>query len=170
MVVFQSERIDFVPVSEALVDDYLLMMNDPEVQHMIAHAPRAYSREGELRWIRENLASGVPIFSMIERASGRFIGNLDLRDIRDGAATMGITLTPAMQDRGLGTEAIRRFVRYAFEDRGLDAVELNVYAHNPRAKHVYEKVGFRVTHVTEGEITDIHMRLEKAEFYKSSLA
>lgn len=161
MVVFQSDRIDFVSVSEALVDDYLIMMNDPGVQRMIAHEPRVYDREGELAWIQENLADGTMLFSMLERATGRFIGNTDLREFDAGRAVLGISITPAMQDRGFGTEAVERMVQYGFETLGLDAVELKVYAHNPRARHVYEKLGFKV--VSTGEpgadgIVDICMR------------
>ena len=33
-------------------------------------------------------------------------------------------------------------MRHAFEDQGLNRVELEVYDFNPRARHVYEKVGF----------------------------
>ena len=44
--------------------------------------------------------------------------------------------------RGLGTEATRLAVDHAFGALGLQRVELEVYAFNPRARHVYEKVGF----------------------------
>ena len=33
-------------------------------------------------------------------------------------------------------------MRHAFEDQGLNRVELEVYDFNPRARRVYEKVGF----------------------------
>ena len=44
--------------------------------------------------------------------------------------------------RGLGTEAMRLILGHAFETVGLHRVWLEVYAFNPRARHVYEKVGF----------------------------
>jgi len=40
---------------------------------------------------------------------------------------------PALRDHGFGTEAIRLLVDFAFE----------VFDFNPRARHVYEKIGFR---------------------------
>jgi len=44
--------------------------------------------------------------------------------------------------KGVGTEATRLVVKFAFESLQLHRLELEVYDYNPRAKHVYEKVGF----------------------------
>lgn len=48
--VFDSERIDYIPVSFDLVDDYLVMVNDKEIQRLISKNERVYSREDELNW------------------------------------------------------------------------------------------------------------------------
>ena len=47
-----------------------------------------------------------------------------------------------LHGRGLGTEATRLVLRHAFAAEALNRVELEVYAFNPRARHVYEKAGF----------------------------
>jgi RimJ/RimL family protein N-acetyltransferase len=52
--------------------------------------------------------------------------------------------------RGLGTEATRLILAHAFDTVGLHRVELSVYAFNPRARRVYDKVGF----VYEGTMRD----------------
>ena len=52
-------------------------------------------------------------------------------------------MTHAMQDKGYGTEALKRSVEYGFQDLGLRRIYLAVYVNNPRAVHVYEKCGFR---------------------------
>jgi RimJ/RimL family protein N-acetyltransferase len=52
------------------------------------------------------------------------------------------TVRAAGDDTVLGTEATRLAVDHAFGALGLQRVELEVYAFNPRARHVYEKVGF----------------------------
>jgi RimJ/RimL family protein N-acetyltransferase len=51
----------------------------------------------------------------------------------------------AFWDKGLGTEATRLVVEEAFEVLGLDEVRLEVFAHNPRAISVYERIGFERT-------------------------
>ena len=59
---------------------------------------------------------------------------------------------PRGRDRGLGTEAIRLFLGYGLERLGLRRISLDVLNFNPRAKRVYEKLGF----VTEGVLREEH--------------
>lgn len=49
---------------------------------------------------------------------------------------------PAGRSRGLGTEAARLIVEHGFRALGLHRIELEVYSFNPRARRVYDKVGF----------------------------
>jgi RimJ/RimL family protein N-acetyltransferase len=53
-----------------------------------------------------------------------------------------ILLGPGGRNRGLGSEATRLVVDYAFQSTNINRIELDVYAFNPRARHVYEKAGF----------------------------
>ncbi len=46
------------------------------------------------------------------------------------------------RDKGLGTEAIRILLGYAFEELGLNRVALSVFEFNEAAIHAYEKLGF----------------------------
>lgn len=45
--------------------------------------------------------------------------------------------------KGYGTEAMRLMVDYGFKQLNLHRISLGVYAFNPRAIHVYEKLGFK---------------------------
>ena len=62
--------------------------------------------------------------------------------------------------KGYGTEAMSLAVDYGFKHGDLHRIELGVYAFNPRAIHVYEKVGFKLegtrreTLLWEGEYHD----------------
>ena len=53
-----------------------------------------------------------------------------------------ILLGPEGRNRGIGSEATRLVVDYAFGRTSINRIELAVYAFNPRARHVYEKAGF----------------------------
>ena len=46
------------------------------------------------------------------------------------------------RDQGLGTEAIRILLGYAFEDLGLNRVALSVFEFNETAIYAYQKLGF----------------------------
>ena len=142
--VFTSENIRFVQVSEELVPDYLAMVNDWErVGKLIGSRRDPIPEEKERRWVQKKLAENAPLFSMLERETSAFIGNIELMDIADGAGELGIAVTAAMQDRGYGTEAVRAMVRYGMDTLGLCRVFLKVFPDNARAIRVYEKCGFR---------------------------
>lgn len=151
--IFSSNRIDFVHVSEDLVSDYLAMINDIEhVGRFIGPRRDPISEEKERRWVQKKLAEKAPVFSMVERATGAFIGNIELMDVADGAGEMGIAITAARQEQGYGSEAIPAFVRYAMDDLGLSRVYLKAFPFNARAIHVYEKCGFREYDRTESDV------------------
>ena len=151
--VFTSENIRFVRVSEELVPDYLAMVNDWErVGKLIGSRRDPISEEKECRWVQKKLAENTAIFSMLEKDTGAFIGNIELMDIADGAGELGIAVTAAMQDKGYGTEAVRAMVDYGMDTLGLRRVFLKVFPDNARAIRVYEKCGFREYDRTEDDV------------------
>ena len=153
--IFSSNRIDFVHVSEDLVSDYLAMINDREnVGRFIGLSRRAepLTAEQERRWVQKKLAENATVFSMLERSTGQFIGNIELMDMADGQAELGIGITAQMQEKGYGTEAIPAMVRYGMDELGLSRVYLKAFPFNARAIHVYEKCGFREYDRTEKDV------------------
>ena len=142
--VFETENISFVRVTESLVKDYLTIVNDIDhVARFIGSRRDPISEEKERSWVQKKLAAGAALFSMLERETSAFIGNIELMDVADGAGELGIAVTAAMQDRGYGTEAVRAMVEYGMDTLGLDRVFLKVFPDNARAIRVYEKCGFR---------------------------
>ena len=151
--VFTSKNILFVRVSEALVPDYLAMVNDWErVGRLIGSRRDPISEEKERRWVQKKLVEGAPVFSMLDKESGAFIGNIELMDIADGAGELGIAVTAGMQDKGYGTEAVTAMVDYGMDRLGLRRVFLKVFPDNARAIRVYEKCGFREYDRTEDDV------------------
>lgn len=142
--VFESERIRFVEVSEPLIRDYLIMVNDFEhVDRFIGGRHKTYTEEMEVRWVRKKLAEKAPVFSMIEKQSGAFIGNIELMDISDSAGELGIAITAGKQDQGYGTEAVAAITAFGRDRLGLKRIFLRTRVDNARAIRVYEKCGFR---------------------------
>ena len=151
--VFTSQRIRFVSVSESLIAEYLAMVNDVEhVARFIGPRREPITAEQERRWVKKKLAENAAVFSMLEKATGAFIGNIELMDIADGTGELGIAITASMQEQGYGTEAIPAMVQYGMETLGLRRIVLKVYPDNARAIHVYEKCGFREYDRTEKDV------------------
>ena len=151
--VFGSDRISFVEVSTLLIEDYLVMINDYEnVNRFIGASNKTYTKRQEVKWVREKLKEKAPVFSMIEKQSGGFIGNIELTNITDSEAEFGIALTAGMQNRGFGTEAVSAMIIYGMEQLGLKRIWLRARPFNPRALHVYEKCGFKEYDRTEDHV------------------
>jgi RimJ/RimL family protein N-acetyltransferase len=88
----------------------------------------------------------------VDRATDECVGEVVLNQYDEGNRSCNFRtfVGPAGQGRGLGTEALRLIVGYGFEEIGLHRISLEVYAFNPRARHVYEKAGF----VAEGVLRE----------------
>lgn len=74
------------------------------------------------------------------------IGVIGLTNIKqtNGSADLSVIVGDEKdRDKGLGTEAIRVLLRYAFEDLGLERVNLSVFDFNEPAIRAYEKLGFK---------------------------
>jgi RimJ/RimL family protein N-acetyltransferase len=64
---------------------------------------------------------------------------------------VGITLAKEFHGNGYGPEAIKWGLDWAFKMAGLHRIGLSVYEWNPKARKVYEKLGF----VTEGREREV---------------
>ena len=159
-VVFESENIYYVKLDERLVNDYLIMVNDPNVANKISHKTRTYTYEQELNWVKSKLEENALCFSMLEKTTGEYIGNIEILEIKDNIGELGISITASKQDKHYGTESIKALLKYAYGELNLYGMELNVYATNPRAIHCYEKVGFIKDGIGKTE-EDIHMRISR---------
>lgn len=151
--IFESEHIRFVEVSKELVRDYLAMVNDYEhVNRFIGGKHKTYTEEQENEWVEKKLAEKALVYSMLEKESGSFIGNIELMDVSDSVGELGIAVTAEKQDRGYGTEAVRALANYGIDTLGLERVVLRTNPNNARAIHVYEKCGFREYDRTEEHV------------------
>ncbi|MDT4941177.1 MAG: hypothetical protein QOJ34_1266 [Pseudonocardiales bacterium] len=84
-------------------------------------------------------------WAIIENTTAAWAGEAVLNELDADNRSCGFRILlqgPRFYGRGLGTEATRLAVAYAFSV-GVHRVELEVYDFNPRARRVYEKAGFR---------------------------
>ncbi|HEY9009694.1 MAG TPA: GNAT family protein [Devosia sp.] len=102
-----------------------------------------FSMEVAEGWIRA--LSDHPHAWVIEKQG--LIGSvrLDRVDLVDRRASLAIgLLKPEAMGHGLGTEAARAVLRYAFFSLKLHRISVRVLAVNQRAIRSYEKCGFRI--------------------------
>lgn len=164
-IIFESEKIIFIKLTSQLVNDYLNMVNDISVQKYISHKRKTYTLDNELEWIKSKLDENVIIFSIIEKNTNEFIGNIEIIKINNNIGEIGFAITTKKQDNHFSQEAIKRFIDYAFNELNLNDLELNVYDFNTRGIKCYEKVGYIVDF--QGKTNEnIHMFLKRKNIVK----
>lgn len=166
--VFESEKINYIHVSLDLIDDYLIMVNDREIQKCISTKIRVYSREDEVNWVKAKLEEGAQVFSMISKEDGSYIGNVELMDIENGSAEVGLCITMAMQNKHYGTEALKRIIEYGFKELDLNTLTAVIFSNNVRSLHNVEKLGFKRCGIEKNvkvedglSVDDVHFILER---------
>ena len=69
--------------------------------------------------------------------------NTNRIDIRHRSTEIDIVIGHRdYRERGYGSDALRAFLRFLFDDIGLHRVWLGTYEYNARARRVYERLGF----------------------------
>lgn len=107
-----------------------------------------------------------------DNETNRLIGTTAITEIdeRKGECLFRIVIGEKLiWNRGLGTDATRLVVAEAFDRFELNAVNLEVFQHNPRAYRSYEKVGFQEQGRTEEwarnvRLEVIAMRLQREDW------
>jgi RimJ/RimL family protein N-acetyltransferase len=152
MVVLRPFRADDIPAMlEALADPEVLRLTGSVHDTETVLGPdEAYSLRRY--YAARNEQPDRLDLAVIDKASGQCVGEVVLNqwDESNRSCNFRTLIGPAGRDRGLGTEALRLIAGYGFEHLGLHRISLEVYAFNPRARHVYEKVGF----IAEGVLRD----------------
>jgi diamine N-acetyltransferase len=144
-LIVTGERVALGPLREDLVPVYARWVTNLEVARGVGNTI-IYTIEAEKVWY-EQAARPDPhqaLFTIYERSDLLPIGTTGLTGIdqRHGVATFGIMLGER-RGQGLGTEATRLALDWAFTVLGLHNVDLRVFAWNRAAVRCYEKAGFR---------------------------
>jgi diamine N-acetyltransferase len=137
-----------------------------------------YDEEAVLQWYRtRNEQKDRLDLAVVDKGLDVLVGEVvaNLYEEDKGSMNFRILIGPRGRDRGLGTEATRLFINRLFQNTGLNQLTLSVFDFNPRAKKVYEKLGFVVESVDkdeleyEGEwIDSINMILTRDNWRKST--
>ena len=144
-VYYQGNHVYFRPFE--LEDEPTLRrwINDPRIWTTV-HSRPPMNAQREREWVESQGKSETDyVFGVALTEGDRLIGSCGLHGIsvRGHSATLGIMIGEVeFHNRGLGTEIMQMLVRFGFEELNLNRIELCVFEHNPRAIHVYEKVGF----------------------------
>ena len=143
----QHGRVFLRPAEREDIPRFVAWFNDWRTSRTLAmRAPM--SVPSEERWFegmleRQGKSDYHFVACLLE--DDRPIGNCGLHelDLVNGSAMLGIAIgTPDDRGKGYGTEVLRALVGFGFAHLRLERIWLDVYAINPGARRVYERVGF----------------------------
>ena len=134
------------------------LAEEPDIDLLLAPGEFDLSVEDEQKFIRDHAAADNSIL-LVGEAGGRIIAVMNCtggrRKAHRHAASLGISIHKDWRDRGLGHRLMAAAVDWARDTGILTRIQLEVFARNARAIHLYEKFGFE----TEG--------LLRKAFYKN---
>jgi len=127
----------------------------------------ARTPEENSMWYAGLVSDKTRVYYGVENEYHDLIGRVSLREIAGRSARLGIGFGTHYVGRGYGTEALRVFLGYCFEELGFDRIVLDVAAINRRAIRCYERCGFKYVgshYVYAG--TDVDIAFLKEERYQ----
>jgi RimJ/RimL family protein N-acetyltransferase len=143
-----GQRIILRPLVASDAADLLADLDDVEARRLTG-THRTFTSAETAQWARTRSDTDDRIdLVIVERTTGQWLGEVVVNDWDPANRSCGfrIALTRSARDQGYGTEATRLLIDYVFEvidDPPVNRVELEVFAFNPRAIRVYERIGFR---------------------------
>ncbi|MEU8685378.1 GNAT family protein [Streptomyces sp. NPDC048611] len=144
--VLTGDRVRLVPLSARHAAAFHAACQDPEMRRLTG-THHDFTLAELQAWCAGSADRTERLDLAVEdRETGTFLGELALSQIDPPNAhgVFRIALVQEATGRGIGSEAIRLLLDYAFERVGLHRVQLEVFDYNPRARRAYEKCGFEV--------------------------
>ena len=151
---FRPEDLGFL--EECLVD--------PEVNKYTG-SDACFDRDFVIQWYNtRNIQEDRLDLAIVDKIQQIPVGEAVINEYDEIKHSMNfrILIGPKGRDKGFGTEATKLMIDYIFKNTDLTQITLGVYAFNPRAKRVYEKIGFVLESIDkddleyEGELIDAY--------------
>ncbi len=145
---WRGDKVELGPVQREYLLKYVEWLNDWEVSRFLTPGiPFLLNLDDETDWFeRQRQDKDNIVFAILTLPEKQLIGNCGVHrlDWKNRSGLFGIVIGDKNYwNKGYGTDATRTLLRFAFEQLGLNRVELEVYDFNPRAIRAYEKAGFR---------------------------
>jgi RimJ/RimL family protein N-acetyltransferase len=97
---------------------------------------------------------------LILEVTGKPTGEMNCHNMGNKIAQISIEIQPEMRNKGYGTRFLSMLIDELFTSAGYKKIMLDVDIDNHHARHVYEKLGFRVARIKhENRVVDYELDL-----------
>jgi RimJ/RimL family protein N-acetyltransferase len=131
------------------LDDFMEFINSLVEEGADITVDQKVTRESEADWLGRQLAEldKGDSFILVADVDGKVVANSSVTKktgYSKHVGSLGIAIKNGFREIGIGTEMLKTSI-YQAEKMNLKMLTLTVFSTNKRAKHVYEKVGFKET-------------------------
>jgi [ribosomal protein S5]-alanine N-acetyltransferase len=142
----ETERLWLRPLTLADAPVIQSLVNDRRIAETTLNIPHPYPENGAADWIRrmrERRAQGYAdyTFGIVRKPDMTLIGVVSIHVWRDQRAEIGYWVGVDYWGQGYMTEAVRRVIRFGFEDLHLHRIIARYFTRNPASERVMQKVG-----------------------------
>jgi diamine N-acetyltransferase len=143
-VLAAGEKCVIREFSRADVERWLEWPRHTDPLFAVFNPPPLSPRQRDAYWGSRRQAADSRQYA-VDDLEGGLVGRISLREIDWYArsAVLGVSFRADRLGRGLGTDAMGAFLGFYFGPLGMEALFLDVAAHNERARRCYERCGFR---------------------------
>jgi ribosomal protein S18 acetylase RimI-like enzyme len=132
--------------AEGLIAHWIRIASEPEIYVSYTSEEASIPVEKEREAIRKNLEERN--LCLVTETGGEIVAHLcclveRTYSITRHTATLGMSVDRSYRNRGIGTRLMDRAINWAQENR-IVRLQLEVYAENSPAIHLYDRFGFEV--------------------------
>jgi RimJ/RimL family protein N-acetyltransferase len=141
----RGERVDLRPVQRDDLPRLYEILSDLETMALQTAGPPVIGPfEAFAKWWESELGRDPQPPEFVIEVDGKVEGYVGLHDIdrHNRHCDVGIYLAKERWNQGLGQDALKAVVGFAFRHLGMRRVQLEVLAEDARAVGAYKKVGF----------------------------
>ncbi len=137
--------------AQALIDYLVELSEEPDITLPMMPGSVKLTIEQEHAYLKSHLDPENSTY-LVAEASGELIGTLHctglnlpiIEDMARHVADMGVSVREDWRGKGVGTALFRRGIEWARAVGTIERLQLEVFAHNQMAIHIYEKLGFEI--------------------------
>lgn len=145
-MILKGQKVRLRPITLADAPRFVKWFNDAGVIKYLQRK-KGMTLAKERKWIKEMPKKAkIDKRFAIETLQAVHIGSIGLHQINSDNKHCGLGIMIGEKkcwDHGLGTDAMKTILIYAFNKLKMHRVELDVYEYNKRAIKVYKRLGFR---------------------------
>ena len=167
---YETERLGFRPWEMGDAEDCFELSSDERVGPPCGWEPNKTLEK--TKEVLQNILINDHTFCIIEKETGRIIGNMGIDDIHDpdigpkeGERELGFWLGYPYWNKGYMTEAVLGTIDYCFNVLGLSKLWCGYFSYNTASGRVQEKCGFKYAYTKENYKTRLGTEVDLIQNY-----